>query len=91
MTRDEPFDQPAEQSTSAFKWKAVLGLAIVWTASITGAVWVWAALFIWWAIVDLWYGETHFFERVTRAGNPLTFWLIVLSWIGLSVVWVLWT
>ena len=89
MTRDEPFDASGP-SPSTFKWKALLGLIVLWIATLTGAVWVWAALFIWWAILDMWYGETHFLERVTRNDDPVMFWLIVLSWIGLSIAWLIW-
>ena len=88
MTRDEA--PTASTPSSAIKWKALLGLVIVWVATLTGQVWVWAMLFVWWAVVDMFYGETHFFERVERATNPLTYWTIVASWIGLSVAWVVW-
>lgn len=89
MTRDEA--PTASTPSSAFKWKALLGLVIVWVATLSGQVWVWAGLFVWWAVLDMYFGETHFFERVERSTNPLTFWLIVASWIGLSVAWVVWT
>ena len=89
MTRNEPFDAPV-RSESTFKWKALVGLIVIWVASLSGAVWVWSGLFIWWAILDVWHGETHFLERVTRTNDPLMFWIIVLSWIGLSISWLFW-
>lgn len=89
MTRDE-MPAAAHAPAAAFKWKALLGLALIWTAAATGITWVWAALFIWWAITDVFLGETHFIERVPRVANPVTFWLIVASWIALSISWVVW-
>lgn len=66
-------------------WKAVLALAVVWVAVVMDWNWVWGALFILWTIPALVTGRTHLLEEVSRARNPVLYWLIVSTWILLSL------
>ena len=66
----------------------VVGLAILWIAALLDQVWVFALLFVGWALYDIAMGESHFIQRVTRRDHPVLFWSIVGSWIVLSVAWV---
>lgn len=68
-------------------WLPVVGLVALWIAAITDQVWVFAALFIGWALLDIAAGESHFIRRVARREHPLLFWSIVASWIAMSVLW----
>lgn len=68
-----------------FKWKTILALAIVYLAVIMGWSWVWGLLFIMWTIPALYSGQTHLVEEINRDENPVLFWLIVGTWMGLSV------
>ena len=65
----------------------LIALAIIWALSLTGQVWVFAVLFIGWAILDLVTGESFFIQHVTRRDTPVTFWAVVLSWFALGVLW----
>lgn len=69
------------------KWRAILAVVLLWIAALTGAVWVFAILFIIWAIADILTGEAHLIEAVPRATHPVTFWAVVVSWIAMSALW----
>ena len=68
-----------------FKWKTILALTMVHAAVVFGWSWVWGLLFIMWTIPALYSGQTHLVEEINRTENPLLFWLIVGTWIGLSI------
>lgn len=70
---------------SRIKWKALLALFFIITATLMNWLWVWGILFLIWAAIDLISGETHLMERVTRAENPKVYGLIVVTWIILSI------
>jgi len=67
------------------KWRAISGLLIVASAILLEASWVWGVLFLLWVIPDLKSGSTHFLEHVERHKNPVVYWLIVGTWVSLSV------
>ena len=75
--------------TVSSAWPTVVGLTILWVAAIANQVWLFAALFIGWALFDVVTGESHFIQRVTRRDHPVVFWSIITSWIVMSVLWVL--
>ena len=62
------------------KWKAIIGLIAIYVATFYNVYWLWGILMLCWAIPDLIHGHTHLFELVTKTQNPITYWLIVLSW-----------
>jgi len=68
-------------------WPTFLALAVVWAMSLTGQVWVFSLLFAGWAVLDLVKGESFFIQRITRRDQPTAFWAVVLSWLGLAVLW----
>lgn len=67
------------------KWKTIVALAIVYAAVVFGWSWVWGLLFIMWTIPALYSGQTHLVEPINRDESPSLFWLIIATWIGLSV------
>ena len=67
------------------KWKTIVALIIVYCAVIFGWYWVWGLLFIMWTLPALYSGQTHLVEPINRSENPVLFWLIIATWIGLSV------
>ncbi|WP_135080158.1 hypothetical protein [Terasakiella sp. SH-1] len=73
----------------ATKWRAVLGLVIVFIATAFNLYWLWGVLFLLWVIPDLRSGVTHFLETVKRSENPVLFWLIQITWIVLAayLIW----
>jgi len=67
------------------KWRAMLGLLLVALAIVLEANWIWGVFFLLWVIPDLKTGSTHFFEHVERRHNPVIYWLIVATWVTLSI------
>ena len=67
------------------KWKTVLALIVVYLAVFMGWNWVWGVLFIMWTIPALYSGQTHLVEEINRDEDPVFFWLIVGTWITMSV------
>lgn len=76
-------DEEKEEQT--YKWRAILGLLMVGMAVLTEASWVWGLLFIIWVVPDIRHGSTHFLEHVERRRNPVVYWLIIATWIALSI------
>lgn len=72
-------------STQRFKWKTILALAIVYVAVFKEWNWPWGVLFIMWTVPALYSGRTYFVEEIDRRNNPILFWIIVGTWITLSI------
>lgn len=68
------------------KWRTILGLILVWVATILNWEWIWGMLFLIWIIPDFFTGVTYFIEPITKKDNPLLYWLIMISWVALSVL-----
>ena len=66
------------------KWKTIVALLIIYAAVILDWYWVWGLLFIMWTIPALYSGQTHLVEPINRDENPVLFWFIVITWLGLS-------
>lgn len=67
------------------KWRALLGLCMVFLSIIFEAIWIWGILFLIWIIPDFKSGSTHFLEHVERRRNPIVYWLILGTWLALSL------
>lgn len=63
----------------------LLALVVVYLAVLFGWQWVWGVLFLMWTIPALITGEIHLIGRVSKKQNPVLFWFIVCTWIGLSI------
>lgn len=68
------------------KWRTILGLLLVWVASILNWQWIWGVLFIIWIIPDFYTGITYFIEPISKKDNPILYWLIMISWVSLSIL-----
>ena len=73
------------KQSSPIKWRALSGLLLVALAVLLEANWFWGLLFLLWVIPDIKNGSTHFFEYVERHQNPITYWLIMATWVLLSL------
>jgi len=71
------------------KWPTVLALVIIYIAVIFGWNWVWGILFLIWTVPSLYSGEIHLVQSITKKENPILFWLIILTWLGLSALLIL--
>ena len=69
------------------KWRTLIGLALIYVTVILypNYQWIWGILFLYWVIPDLFTGTTHFIEPIIRSKNPILYWIIVITWLGLSV------
>ena len=66
------------------KWRCLMGLVLVYCAILMNLNWIWGVLFLVWVVPDIRRGTTFFLEPVTRRENPVIYWAIMLTWIGLS-------
>jgi len=71
--------------TRTYRWRAILGLVIVAIAVLSDASWIWGVLFLLWVVPDIRRGSTHFMEHVERRNNPVVYWLIIVTWLTLSI------
>ena len=67
------------------KWRTILGLIFMYIAIWFNWQWAWGILFLLWVIPDLITGVTYFMEPVEKKENPILYWIIILSWILMSV------
>lgn len=67
------------------KIRTILGLVLVYVAIFLNWQWIWGVLFLVWVIPDLISGITYFMEPVERKEHPLLYWIIVLSWLWMSL------
>ena len=70
-----------------FKWRTILGLALIYLTVFLypNYQWIWAILFLYWVIPDLFTRTTYFIEPIHRNENAIVYWLIVVTWLALSV------
>lgn len=68
-----------------FKYRSIVGLILLYLAMWFEWQWVWGLLFIMWVIPDLISGVTYFLEPVDKKNHPILYWIIIGSWILLSL------
>lgn len=69
----------------SIKWRTILGLILVYVAMWFNWQWIWGVLFIFWVIPDILSGVTYFIEPIEKIKHPILYWVIILSWILMSV------
>ncbi|NQY62098.1 MAG: hypothetical protein HRT49_19130, partial [Cognatishimia sp.] len=74
---------PAKPDT---KWRTWLGLGVVYLALFTNLNWIRGILFLMWTIPALRSGETFFVEPISRRDTPGLYWVLIITWIGLSLL-----
>ncbi len=75
----------APPKKSTWKWRTVLGLVLVYTSVLFEWNWLWGIFFLLWVLPDLRSGSTYFLEIINRRENPILYWLIMVTWLSLSV------
>lgn len=63
-----------------------VGLVLLWIALLFNQYWLYASLFFAWGIFDLVTGHSFFVGQVSRRGEPVTYWLIVLTWFAIGAL-----
>lgn len=66
------------------KIKSNIALTMILIGIVFDWYWIWAILFLIWAINDLKNKTTYLLEEVTRRDNPFLYWMIISMWIFLS-------
>ena len=69
----------------SLKWKALIGLCVVYTAVIFNLFWLWGVLLLVWVVQDIKGGVTHLLEPVAKVENPVLFWFIEATWFALAL------
>ncbi len=77
--------KPSRRS-SPDKWKAYIGLTLIFTSLFTGWYWLWSIFFAIWLIMDIKSKSTFMLEPVHKNENPVLYWIIVTVWGLLSVL-----
>jgi len=67
------------------KWRTLLGLVFIYVAMWFDWQWAWGILFLLWVIPDLISGVTYFMEPITKKEHPVIYWIIIASWILMSL------
>jgi len=68
-----------------YKFRVVLGLVLLYIAMLLNWQWVWGVLFLMWVIPDIFTGITYFIEPVEKTSHPFLYWIIIGSWLWMSV------
>ena len=79
----------SSKSRTLAAWPTWVAVAALWILTFAGQYWVFALLFLAWASYDILSGESRFIQRITRRDQPVTYLLVVLTWILLSLLWLL--
>lgn len=80
----EPFGTPPQNRFRP--WLTWVALAAIWCAAVLDQLWVFSLLLVAWALYDIRTGESLFIQRITRRGQPVTYWVIVGTWILFAVL-----
>ena len=67
------------------KWRTIVALIIMYIALFNNWDWAWGILFMLWVIPDIRRKSTFFIEEIHERENPTLYWLIVVTWIFLSI------
>ena len=67
------------------KWRTIIGLILLAAAMVMNWTWMWGLLFLYWVIPDLFTGVTYFIEEIRKDEHPILYWIIVVTWISLSL------
>lgn len=75
-------------SSRNIKWRAIIGIILVMAGIIFNWSILFGVLYITWAIMDIQSGYAFILEDVSRAENPILYWITVMIWLlsGLYVV-----
>ncbi|MEM7062320.1 MAG: hypothetical protein AAF572_04060 [Cyanobacteria bacterium P01_B01_bin.77] len=68
------------------KWRTIIGLLIVYAATVLNWQWIWGVFSLYWIIPDFLTGATYFTETIYRKNNPILYWLILITWVAFSLV-----
>ena len=80
----EPYATPSQNRSRP--WLTWVALAAIWCAAILDQLWVFSLLLVAWVLYDIRTGESLFIQRITRRGQPVTYWIIIGTWMALAVL-----
>lgn len=74
---------------TGFKWKTILGLALIYAAIAFEQNWLWGVLLLLWTMPAINRKEAFFLEQISRRANPVLYWLLIGTWLALSLYLIL--
>ncbi len=75
----------AGNTRGSTKWRTIIALVLMYITILMDWQWAWGILFLIWVIPDLFRGVTYFIEPIEKKENPILYWVIVISWILMSL------
>lgn len=69
----------------SIKWRTIIALVLMYVAILMNWEWAWGLLFLFWVIPDIFSGITYFIEPVSIKENPILYWVIIVSWLLMSI------
>ena len=66
-------------------WPTWIVVVLIWISAILNQSWMYGTLLLAWAVFDLVTGRSTFIQDITRSEHPITFWVIVVTWICMGV------
>lgn len=66
-------------------WPTWCVVVLIWVSAFLNHPWLYGSLLIAWGVYDLISGRSTFIQAITRSNHPLTYWVIVVTWITLGV------
>ncbi len=70
---------------ATLKWRTIIGLILVYASMWFNWPWIWGIIALFWVIPDLITGTTFFMEPISKYENPFLYWIIVITWLSMSV------
>jgi hypothetical protein len=69
----------------SIKWRTITALILMYVAILMNWEWTWGILFLFWVIPDVFTGITYFIEPISKKENPILYWVIIVSWLLMSI------
>jgi len=79
-------DQPIKSSKMQLRWRPITTLFLMILSLLTSWYWIFGLIFLWWTVRDILSGTTFLTEVVYRYKNPILYWVVILTWLGLSLL-----
>lgn len=69
------------------KWKTIFALLLALIALTFNLFWVWGVFCLFWSWQNFRAKEAYFVEKIERRESPVLYWIIVLSWLGMGILY----
>ncbi|WP_299848276.1 hypothetical protein [uncultured Roseovarius sp.] len=63
-----------------------IGFAVLAISTVLGFQSLWGILFLYWTIPNFYSGHAFLLSEVSRAHDPILFWLIQIAWVSIGIM-----